>query len=89
MADEGDQPAQATVTISPTKPHPSLPPTDADVLPSVASTVTLPPVGYSLTHVIGRGGMGEVHAAQDRRIGREVAIKSMRNQNPTKDAIAR
>ena len=49
----------------------------------------LPPVGYELGAPIGRGGMGEVIAAFDRRIGREVAIKRMRNPNPSDDATAR
>ncbi|MBX3154858.1 MAG: serine/threonine protein kinase [Deltaproteobacteria bacterium] len=87
-ADDGAEPA-ATVTVAPTKPNPTVAVTEGDVMPSVASTITLPPPGYALTHVIGRGGMGEVHAAQDRRIGREVAIKRMRSPNPTQDAIAR
>jgi eukaryotic-like serine/threonine-protein kinase len=33
---------------------------------------------YELLGVLGRGGMGEVHLARDRRIGRHVAMKVMR-----------
>ena len=49
----------------------------------------LPPSGYQLGDMIGKGGMGEVIAAQDRRIGREVAFKRMRNANAGNDALAR
>src|SRR5262245_443555 len=34
--------------------------------------------GYTLGRVIGRGGMGEVVAARDERIGREIAVKRIR-----------
>jgi len=50
---------------------------------------TLPEPGYALGGVLGRGGMGEVLAARDRRIGREVAIKRMRAAAPTGAAISR
>jgi serine/threonine-protein kinase len=49
----------------------------------------LRPSGYELRNVIGEGGMGEVLAAFDTRIGREVAIKRMRDSRPSPDAIAR
>jgi serine/threonine-protein kinase len=49
----------------------------------------LPPPGYQLGTMIGRGGMGEVIAAHDQRIGREVAFKRMRNANASGDALAR
>ncbi|MEO8705123.1 MAG: serine/threonine-protein kinase [Kofleriaceae bacterium] len=50
--------------------------------------VQLPPAGYDLGEVIGRGGMGEVVAAHDLRIGRDVAIKRM-HDNPSAIAITR
>ena len=49
-----------------------------------ASTfASLPDPGYQIGELIGRGGMGEVVAAHDQRIGREVAIKRMRARDPT------
>jgi len=49
----------------------------------------LPDAGYKMGHTIGRGGMGEVIAAHDQRIGRDVAIKRMRNAEPSKEAVSR
>ena len=49
----------------------------------------VPPAGYELGAVIGRGGMGEVLAATCQRIGREVAIKRMRTTHPTSEQISR
>ncbi|HEU0030419.1 MAG TPA: serine/threonine-protein kinase [Kofleriaceae bacterium] len=37
---------------------------------------------YEYGSVIGRGGMGEIVGARDRRIGRDVAIKRMRDAEP-------
>ena len=57
---------------------------EADNLP-----FELPEPGYQLGTMIGRGGMGEVIAAHDQRIGREVAFKRMRNANASGEALAR
>jgi len=48
-------------------------------------------VRYELGAVIARGGMGEVVAATDRQIGREVAVKRMRERerDPSDRAMAR
>jgi serine/threonine-protein kinase len=60
-----------------------VPRTDAE--PALA----LPAAGYQLGEVIGSGGMGDVIAAHDQRVGREVAIKRMRSAKPDGSAIAR
>jgi len=44
---------------------------------------------YRVQRRIGKGGMGEVMAARDEQIGREVAIKRMRAANPSLRAIDR
>src|SRR5689334_7972722 len=47
-----------------------------------SSFASLPAPGYQIGELIGKGGMGEVVAAQDQRIGREVAVKRIRQKNP-------
>ena len=54
-----------------------------------ADSIDLPAAGYQVRDVIGKGGMGEVIAAHDQRIGRDVAIKRMRSASPSKEAYAR
>jgi eukaryotic-like serine/threonine-protein kinase len=68
-------------------------PTAADetIVPSwgPSSFAALPEPGYQLGELIGRGGMGEVVAARDLRIGREVAVKRIRAREPSHDAVER
>ncbi len=64
----------------------------ATLVPSSGTTrgtIVLPPPGYLIGVSIGRGGMGEVLAAQDTRIGREVAVKRMTSESPDDEQIAR
>jgi serine/threonine-protein kinase len=44
---------------------------------------------YDLRDVIGRGGMGEVVLATDRRIDRDVALKRLRVEHPTPELVER
>src|SRR4051812_24932558 len=44
---------------------------------------------YALRDVLGQGGMGEVLLAFDEQVGREVAIKRIRADEPSQDDLAR
>jgi serine/threonine-protein kinase len=44
---------------------------------------------YALGGVIGRGGMGEIMLAHDKRIGRDVALKRLRSTEPTDEDVSR
>ena len=76
----------------PTEPaaeNPQLALTARDSSAALGETIQLPPPSYQVGAVIGRGGMGEVLAAHDQRIGREVALKRLRGEHPDGGAIAR
>src|SRR5689334_10767441 len=44
---------------------------------------------YQIGGIIGRGGMGEVCSAFDAQIGRDVAIKRLHSERPTRLELAR
>ncbi|HUS32710.1 MAG TPA: serine/threonine-protein kinase [Kofleriaceae bacterium] len=64
---------------------------DLDTAPASHDSMPVLPElpGYVPGETIGRGGMGEVIAARDVTLDREVALKRMKMQSPTSDAIAR
>src|SRR5258708_11830818 len=62
--------------------------TIAATTPGVSPGEVATPSRYELGEEIGRGGMGEVIAANDPRIGRSIAIKRMRGAAGD-DAVAR
>jgi eukaryotic-like serine/threonine-protein kinase len=72
------------------------PPTLVEQLPrpTRAATAPTPVVGsllerYRIGDVLGQGGMGEVLSARDEQIGRPVAIKRLRVENPSPEIMAR
>jgi serine/threonine-protein kinase len=64
-------------------PRPSSAPSEMDA--SITKTLD----GYVFGEVIGRGGIGEVMTAHDLRMGREVAIKRLKTDQPTPDEVNR
>jgi len=86
----GDETADGTRVPGPPRAPTHVATHELTLVPAVgtAELVALPDPGYQLGDVIGRGGMGEVVAAQDQRIGREVAIKRIRGK-PSPDLVDR
>ncbi len=68
---------------------PTARPEGAEVRPERGEDDTSVSSFYAMGEVIGRGGMGEVVLALDRRVGREVAIKRLRAAAPSDEELAR
>src|SRR5678816_1230911 len=51
-------------------------------LVSASPLMPIYPGRFEIGDVIGLGGMGEVRSARDNRVGREVAIKALRREDP-------
>jgi len=71
-------------------------PTIVDAIGNITKPVTAPTPAqgsllerYRISDVLGQGGMGEVLSARDEQIGRPVAIKRLRVENPSPDVLAR
>jgi len=90
--DEGRPSSRAASPAAITEPAPANPElalTARDSSAELGETIQLPAPGYQVGAVIGSGGMGEVLAAHDQRIGREVALKRLRGEHPDGSAITR
>ncbi|MFT3694273.1 MAG: serine/threonine-protein kinase [Kofleriaceae bacterium] len=80
-----ERPRAATSEAPSTDPEPTRPSFGSN-LADHAQLATVNPENYSLGPELARGGMGRIHAARDRRLGREVAIKELLVDN---DDLAR
>jgi serine/threonine-protein kinase len=87
MADDREPPTRARTDL-PTNPVRNAT-QDTLITATLGAPLDLPAQGYQLGDLIGRGGMGEVIAAHDTRIGREVAIKRTRKAAPDDETTVR
>ena len=90
-AEPGDPTADGSATSAYATTEPGDSTAGATIVPTwgAADDVALPDPGYQLGELIGRGGMGEVVAARDQRIGRDVAVKRIRARTGSTDATMR
>jgi eukaryotic-like serine/threonine-protein kinase len=96
QGDDRDPPAPRTTQLYGAVDLEAYPPTLVDAAlarPPRAPTAT-PEEGsllarYRVGDVLGQGGMGEVLSARDEQIGRPVAIKRLRIENPSAEVLAR
>ena len=76
--------------MKPTGDDPTVTPDQTTSPATRESAPVLPELpGYVPGETIGRGGMGEIIAAFDTTLEREVAIKRMKGAEPSRDAVAR
>ncbi|HEV7557352.1 MAG TPA: hypothetical protein VGO00_17920, partial [Kofleriaceae bacterium] len=91
MAGPGSATRQGQRKPKPSTPPPSPMESDATVAaPTTGPIIQLPEVKdnlYRADHEIARGGMGRIVAAEDRRLGRKVALKEL--IDPTDDQLGR
>jgi serine/threonine protein kinase len=57
--------------------------------PSAGASARLSLPNYELGVLLGRGGMGDVVLGRDKQIGRDVAIKQLRMDKPSEEAVTR
>ncbi len=86
MPSDSDPAQDPTVAQPPTQADQTLA-TPADMTASAPNRLSLQ--DYDIGALLGSGGMGDIVVARDRTIGRQVAIKQLRSDKPSSDAVAR